>query len=118
MRLTDGVRCQGRYHQQQMNQLHGDASDQIFESRNQELGHAAANTVDVHGLHANEAVDRLHRCLAQIGRSAQHLDIITGVGRHSWQGVSKVRPAVQQYLTQQGLDFEELAVAGTFRVYL
>ena len=110
-----------------MQKLHGIASDRIFNARNESLSQSGrGHVIDVHGLHAVEAVDRVHRRIAELthsntisgaGKSNHFLDIITGVGRHSWQGVSKVRPAILQYL-EQGHRFEEMDVSGTFRVYL
>eukprot|EP00474_Spongospora_subterranea_P010099 CRZ10557.1 hypothetical protein [Spongospora subterranea] len=127
--LAKELSQKGRYHHNQMELLHQQASGQIFDARNEnlEVAKGLGHVVDVHGLHATEAVDRIHRLLSQLcaefgrsqtgSRSGRYLDVITGVGRHSYSGVGKVRPAVLAYAQSSGYQFQEMSIAGSIRVY-
>ncbi len=87
--------------------------------------------VDVHGLHASEALRRVDALLAALNREpsrepdARYLDIITGAGKHSFsKHGGSLRPAVLQFLKARGLSFVEMGIEagephrGTFRVRL
>lgn len=45
---------QGRYHDQRMIELHEQASEEMFERRNQNLSAHDQKVIDLHGLHVDE----------------------------------------------------------------
>ncbi|KAK9859307.1 hypothetical protein WJX84_010214 [Apatococcus fuscideae] len=68
-------------------------------------------TIDLHGLHVEEALTRLEDYLIKLGGLAHPagilLRVVTGVGRHSIGGRARILPAVVRYLTEAGYRFEE-----------
>lgn len=85
-----------------MKELHNAAQTSIFETRNKNL---PSNTIDLHGLHPQEALDHLETFIKkkkqEIAFSKQinnYIYIITGTGHHSYFGKSKLLPTVEEYL--------------------
>ncbi|XP_065178591.1 uncharacterized protein LOC135809224 [Sycon ciliatum] len=108
---------QGRYHDEQMKRLNEKAAEEMFCTRN---ASTAKNVIDVHGLHVQEALDRLDTFLSQFtahvhcssassGSSAasraQYAYIITGTGHHSVQTryKAKLQPVIVEELRRRQL---------------
>jgi hypothetical protein len=123
----------GRWHGQQMQAAHSAAAARIFTARNPVAASEAAGlvapgrvpTVDLHGLHVSEALERLEGVLlalmsgpgtaAKAGRPAR-LRVVVGVGQHG-KVPAKLPVAVRQYLRGQGLAVSE-PYAGLLEVEL
>jgi len=102
-------------------QLHRQACDRIFTARNL---HLDLNKMDLHGLYAPEAIEKVSERLVLLGSvleedstcGFQHLEVITGFGKH--QKASPIlRPAIQEYLEKEGFSFRE-SFPGKFVVVL
>lgn len=108
---------QGHSHTQKLKEANMRASEQILEDRRGEL--ETKMTLDLHGLHVDEAIVALDRILPvkEKEKYKSHLKIITGRGRHSHHGVPRLRPAVLAYLQKNQYNFTELH-PGAFRVTL
>ena len=80
--------------------MHRQAAQKIFAQRNAHVGEA---TIDLHGLHPDEAIDMLHQTLVQLGQKRYHgkVLIITGSGHHSKRS-AKVGPMVWDFLSREG----------------
>jgi len=95
------------------------AADAIFAARNPE----GSSTVDLHGLHVREAVERLEYDLEMRSRG-DVVHVVTGTGLHSTGsgGRSRLRPAILQFLKEKGYSFREARDSnqqgGAFTVYL
>lgn len=67
--------------------------------------------VDLHGLHVEEALQVLEQHLLSLGGlgcpGGVLLQVVTGVGKHSWNGRPKILPAVVRYLSDAGCRFSE-----------
>lgn len=70
------------------------------------LNQDMSDTLDMHGLHVNEALEALKEKIAtaQTGKSVH---VITGRGSHSKGREARIKPAVLQFLRQNGYRFEE-----------
>lgn len=63
--------------------------------------HSALSRIDLHGLHVGEALDKVRAHLALCRQyGVERTTIITGRGLHSADGVAKIRPMVEQLLTE------------------
>ncbi|CAG2187103.1 N4BP2 [Mytilus edulis] len=95
---------QGHLHTQKIKDANMRASEQILSTRIDLL--EKNSTLDLHGLHVDEAVAAMERILPNKQfelqsnplRQKQYLIIVTGRGMHSRGGVSKLKPAVMNYL--------------------
>ncbi|KAJ8410966.1 hypothetical protein AAFF_G00180010 [Aldrovandia affinis] len=102
---------QGHLHGQKMKEANDRAAVQIFERVNGTL--LPQDSLDLHGLHVDEALYHLERVLEgkaaewQEGRCKPQLSVITGRGNHSQGGVARIRPAVIDYLTNHDYTFTE-----------
>ncbi|XP_065593175.1 NEDD4-binding protein 2 isoform X1 [Cyrtonyx montezumae] len=103
---------QGRLHEQKMKEANRAAAAQIFERVNTSL--LPLNVLDLHGLHVDEAVNRLSRVLQeksneyQLSGGKPYLCVITGRGSHSQGGVARIKPAAIRYLTSHNFRFAEI----------
>ena len=99
-----------------MKELHDKASVNIFAYNNADL--SQSNTLDLHGLRVNEALDIFKKLYAKkkeellngnsgSKRLKTYLYVITGCGRHSANRVAKLRPCIISYLNQTGIKFKE-----------
>ncbi|KAG9008269.1 hypothetical protein FRB94_013629 [Tulasnella sp. JGI-2019a] len=93
---------QGKMHKVQMERLHREASDLIFQINNEGRGRGP-NEVDLHGLHVKEAVQKTEDAIisAQM-RGDYQIRIIVGKGLHS-QGEAKLRRAIEEVVVRYGL---------------
>ena len=64
--------------------------------------------LDLHGLRVDEALMYLDKILQSVDRvpGKKVLHVITGVGRGSAGGISRLKPAVEGFLTERGLYYE------------
>ncbi|KAH3855313.1 hypothetical protein DPMN_097879 [Dreissena polymorpha] len=97
---------QGHQHTQRIKEANMRASEHILAERRELLDEH--NTLDLHGLHIDEALVALERIITQkISERRKHLIVITGRGAHSRGGVARLRPAVLQYLKKQQYSYSE-----------
>jgi DNA-nicking Smr family endonuclease len=108
-------------------------SNAIFQTNNppqyrQQQQHVTSCSVDLHGLHQSEAIDRVRTAIAsfqserrgtgtpkkssKIGR----LDCITGKGKHSSQQKSRLMPCIEKWLQQQNIPHQVFQNKGFIRV--
>jgi DNA-nicking Smr family endonuclease len=97
-----------------MREAHREAARSLYEERNKQFadGRQKELYVDLHGLHAEEAVSYLSECLLEHKLSSRPVYAITGTGHHSKNGKDKVGKAVRQYLTEWRYAFREFSVPG------
>jgi DNA-nicking Smr family endonuclease len=97
-----------------MREAHREAARVLYAERNKQLsdGRQRELYVDLHGLHAEEAVSYLTECLQEHKSSSRPVYAITGTGHHSKNGKDKVGKAVRQYLTEWRYAFREFSVPG------
>jgi hypothetical protein len=98
--------AQGRRFQAEMEELHAQASTDIFQARNE---HGRSDLLDLHGLHPDEAVEIVKKHVQSIRREAKNrkermFTIVTGTGHHAWNTTtrSKLREAVVECLDRLG----------------
>ncbi|ORZ24803.1 hypothetical protein BCR41DRAFT_289857, partial [Lobosporangium transversale] len=83
-------------HERQMIQYNREARDIVFKVNNT---FRASNELDLHGLKVKEALEVVSdRIKAFTKDNEKKLIIIVGRGRNSWDGVPKLRPAVNELL--------------------
>lgn len=112
-KLAKQYATEGHKLNQEYLRLNSEACERIFATRNQNNG---SHKIDLHGLQANEAIekviDRLHTIIHD-GQTHQ-LEIITGSGKHQ-QGNPILRPTIRELLEEYSLPFTE-PIAGKFMV--
>jgi hypothetical protein len=101
------------------------ASVNIFALNNANINDS--NTLDLHGLHINEAIKIFKEVYAKkrsdlhnkkhTKKSKTYLYIITGCGRHSANRIARLRPRMVNYLNQNSIRFKEPNI-GLLRVDL
>ncbi|XP_078534437.1 NEDD4-binding protein 2 [Lissotriton helveticus] len=112
---------QGHLHGVKVKEANHLAALQIFNRVNESL--LPENVLDLHGLHVDEAIDRMCRILQEKGEEYKctggkpYLSVITGRGNHSQGGVPRIKPAVIDYLTSHNFRFKEVK-AGCIQVML
>lgn len=97
-----------------MREAHREAARVLYEERNKQFNEGKQKElyVDLHGLHADEAVSYLSDCLDEHKSSSRPVYAITGTGHHSKNGKDKVGKAVRQHLTEWRYTFREFSVPG------
>ncbi|OQN97691.1 hypothetical protein B0A48_16011 [Cryoendolithus antarcticus] len=98
-----------------MREAHREAARALYEDRNSHLSSASGAKelyVDLHGLHAEEAVAYLSDCLLEHQTSSRALYAITGTGHHSKNGKDKVGKTVRAFLVEWRYAFREFSVPG------
>ncbi|KAI9103249.1 hypothetical protein DFS34DRAFT_576563 [Phlyctochytrium arcticum] len=98
----------------EVTELHREAGARIFAERNQVFSTRGTNngqesSVDLHGLHPNEAVDMLETTLRQLRqeRFNGQLVVVTGTGHHSQGQRARIYPAVKNFLREKNFSFKE-----------
>jgi NEDD4-binding protein 2 len=91
---------QGHSHTEKMKEANMRAADLILKLQND----VSSQTLDLHGLHVEEAISALQEKLHSTTDSVLH--VITGKGIHS-KGEARIKPAVVQFLTNKNYTFEE-----------
>ncbi len=85
------------------------ASNQIFEEQNSKFN--GQYTIDLHGLHVEEAIAAVKQQLEKIesrnrsGNKIKYFTIITGKGLHSQLGKAKIKPAIEKLLKERQYNF-------------
>ncbi|XP_064481786.1 uncharacterized protein LOC135394760 isoform X2 [Ornithodoros turicata] len=111
---------QGRLHAEKMRTANERASGILFDLRNASCDD---NTLDLHGLHVQEAIQVLKNFVKLKKREAWCLQkrmvlrVITGRGAHSSHNIPKVKFAVEGYLRSSQLNYDEMQ-AGMFHIKL
>ncbi|CAN8012656.1 unnamed protein product [Ixodes pacificus] len=111
---------QGRAYAQKMREANERASEKLVQLRN---AGGDDNSLDLHGLHVQEAIQVLKNFVKLKKREAWCLQkkvvlrIITGRGAHSALNIPKVKFAVEGFLLSSQLNYKEVQ-AGMFHVML
>ncbi|KAH9839942.1 uncharacterized protein C8Q71DRAFT_855245 [Rhodofomes roseus] len=96
---------QGKAHKAKMERLNERASEWIFAKNNEDR--APGDPVDLHNLYVKEAITYTERAVQDARRRGDtKIKLIVGKGRHSLQGVAKLKPAIKRLLQTQGLVVE------------
>lgn len=74
-------------------------------------------TIDLHGFLVQDALDLLERLFAYYKDQGKPLEVITGRGNHSMGGHAKIKPAVIQFLNENGYKYSA-AGEGALTVHL
>lgn len=87
------------------------AASEIFEARNPPNQIYMDRMLDLHGLHVAEAVELLTNMLPKLGdEGLDSIYIVTGTGHHSkTNGNARLLPAVEQFLTAEGYQYNGVA---------
>ncbi|KAG9007613.1 hypothetical protein FRB94_013630 [Tulasnella sp. JGI-2019a] len=93
---------QGRIHKAEMERLHSEACELIFQINNEGRGRGP-NEVDLHGLYVKEAIQEAQQAIigAQM-RDDRQIRFIVGKGLHS-QGDPRLKPAIEELAVQHDL---------------
>ncbi|KAH9830212.1 uncharacterized protein C8Q71DRAFT_824894 [Rhodofomes roseus] len=95
---------QGNAYKAEMKRLNELASEWIFAKKNKGR---ALGEVDLHGLYVREAIPCAECAVEDARRRGDtKINLIVGIGRHSPQGVAKLKPAIEEWLQRQGLVVE------------
>lgn len=113
-RGAKALSLRGQNENQLMRDAHREAAQALYEERNKQLARGSTRElyVDLHGLHAEEAVSYLQNCLKDHTSSARPVYVITGTGHHSKNGKDKIGKAVRQFLVEWRCAFREFSVPG------
>lgn len=95
-----------------MKKAHREAAEKLYEDRNKKSSSSPEIYVDLHGLHAEEAVEYLERVLLENEHESRPIYAITGTGHHSKNGKDKVGKAVRGFLNEWRYAFREFSVPG------
>jgi DNA-nicking Smr family endonuclease len=109
-----------------MNKSNDVAAVNIFNLNNLDLNNS--NTLDLHGLHVNEAFkmfkqvylkkkEEYRHCNKNNKKQNRYLFVITGWGRHSVNKNARLRPQIMRHLNNNSIKFEEPHI-GLIRVDL
>ena len=81
---------------ERMHEIHREASESIFATRNSSLRDDDTKIVDLHGLHPDEAIKMLSRKLQEFKRErfSGKVYAIAGTGHHSTRGRNRLLPAL------------------------
>lgn len=104
---ASALQAKGRAHDAAARELRAKANATAFVAFN--AGIVNTHTLDLHGMHVDEAMQVLSNNLACLGAlhtgGGVSLRVITGVGRHSLNGRAVIRSAVVRYLTDANYPF-------------
>lgn len=95
-----------------MRKAHREAARELYEERNKNRANSSELYVDLHGLHAEEAVEYLEKILIENDKEAKPIYAITGSGHHSKNGKDKVGKAIRSFLNNWRYAYREFSVPG------
>lgn len=96
-KLSDQGKAEGRL----MEECNAAAAEAYFTENNRKHDRF---TMDLHGLHVDEAVARVEARIAECQRTRQdHLVVIFGRGNHSKDHVQKLKPAMERLIAEHRL---------------
>lgn len=123
-KLAKSLSSRGREFERLASEHHKKASERIFMERNRKLLNMVQNqnVMDVHGLHPDEALEKIILAYRNLinSKSSKHLDVITGTGHHSYGTVAKIAPVLADYCSENDIKFTEMRVGnrgGVYRLY-
>ncbi|KAI9008306.1 hypothetical protein BC832DRAFT_418514 [Gaertneriomyces semiglobifer] len=91
----------GKEHDAKKKLLNRRAAELIFKANNSGRGRTLEE-IDLHGLHVKEAIafleDHIRKCKRD---GTKRVEIITGRGRNSIDGIAKIKPAVQELIERE-----------------
>jgi DNA-nicking Smr family endonuclease len=98
-RLSDEAKAEGSH----MDRCNQEAANIYFNGNNRDRG-LGLDTIDLHGLFVEEAIERVERRLKE-ARAAKltRLVVITGRGNHSPDHIPKIKPALEKLVRQERL---------------
>ncbi|KKA29764.1 hypothetical protein TD95_004763 [Thielaviopsis punctulata] len=111
-RAAKALSLRGQSENELMKKAHREAARELYEERNNTLNGLSEIYVDLHGLHADEAVSYLENILLENSSESRPVYAITGTGHHSKNGKDKVGKAVRAFLNEWRYVFREFSVPG------
>nr|CAB3220770.1 adenylate kinase 9 [Phallusia mammillata] len=98
---------QAQLHKKYLREANNRAAELTYKQMNEGR---SKDELDLHGLHVDEAIDTMRSVIARKRQEneSRHLFIITGWGRNSATGTSKVKSAVTEWLKQTGVTFSKV----------
>lgn len=96
-----------------MREAHREAAQLLYEERNSSSS-SRELFIDLHGLHAEEAVEYLSQILRKHEKDSPMRPIyaITGTGHHSRNGRDKIGKAIKAFLGEWGYAYRDFATPG------
>ncbi|PHH51086.1 Polyadenylate-binding protein-interacting protein 7 [Ceratocystis fimbriata CBS 114723] len=111
-RAAKALSLRGQSENELMKKAHREAARELYEERNKSLTMSSEIYVDLHGLHADEAVSYLEDILLESVNESRPIYAITGTGHHSKNGKDKVGKAIRAFLNEWRYAFREFSVPG------
>lgn len=111
-RAAKALSLRGQSENDLMRKAHREAAQYLYEERNKTASLCPEIYVDLHGLHADEAVDYLEHILLDNSRESRPIYTITGSGHHSKNGKDKVGKAIRAFLNEWKYIYREFSVPG------
>ncbi|PHH62034.1 hypothetical protein CDD81_7658 [Ophiocordyceps australis] len=112
-RAAKALSLRGQSENDLMRKAHRDAARELYQKRNKTGVNSGSEIfVDLHGLHAEEAVEYLEKVLLENSREARPIYAITGTGHHSKNGKDKVGRTVRGFLNEWRYAYREFSVPG------
>ena len=111
-RAAKALSLRGQSENDLMRRAHREAAQQLYNERNKKSSQCPEIYVDLHGLHADEAVDYVERVLLENSQESRPVYAITGSGHHSKAGKDKVAKAIRAFLNEWRYAYREFSVPG------
>ena len=129
-RAAKALSMRGQAENETMRRLHREAAAELYASRNahkrsdnmitnpslyrkdQNPDSADEVFIDLHGLHTDEAVEYMEKCLVENQQSEKPVYVITGTGHHSRNAREKLGRSVKEWLEGWGYAYKEFSVPG------
>jgi DNA-nicking Smr family endonuclease len=111
-RAAKALSLRGQSENDLMKKAHREAARELYEERNRNNHLSPEIYVDLHGLHAEEAVEYLERVLLDNSSESRPIYAITGTGHHSKNSKDKVGKAIRGFLNEWRYAYREFSVPG------
>ncbi|EGR50439.1 uncharacterized protein TRIREDRAFT_59062 [Trichoderma reesei QM6a] len=111
-RAAKALSLRGQSENDLMRKAHREAARELYEERNKNMDATSEVYVDLHGLHAEEAVEYLEKVLLENEKGGRPIYAITGTGHHSKNGKDKVGKAIRAFLNEWKYAYREFSVPG------